>query len=180
VDGVYVAEVTDDGAAADAGLKSGDVIVSVDGKKITKMSELQEATTKYRPGDKAQIGYIRDKKEKTATITFRNAKGNTKLVNGNVKLDTLGAEFKELTENQQKTLNLSYGVQVTKLKSGYLKDAGVPEGFIILKANNQNIKTVADMESAFKSAQGSDEQTLWIWGKTPAGRAMSFAVYLGE
>ena len=96
------------------------------------------------------------------------------------KVDALGAEFKALTESQQKTLHLSYGVQVTNLKSGYLKDAGVPEGFIILKANNQNIKSAADMESVFKSAQTSDEQTLWIWGKTPAGRSMSFAVYLGE
>ena len=179
VDGVYVAEVVDDGAAADAGIKSGDVIISVDGKKVTKMSELQEATTKYHPGDKAQIGYIRDKKEKTTTITFRNAKGSTNVIKTQ-KMDALGAEFKELTENQKTTLNLSYGVQVTKLKNGYLKDAGVPEGFIILKANNQNIKSVADMESAFKSAQTSDEQTLWIWGKTPAGRPLSFAVFLGE
>ena len=149
------------------------------GKKVTKMSELQEATTKYHPGDKAQIGYIRDKKEKTTTITFRNAKGNTNVIKTQ-KVDALGAEFKELTESQQKTLHLTYGVQVTNLKSGYLKDAGVPDGFIILKANNQNIKSAADMESVFKSAQASDEQTLWIWGKTPAGRAMSFAIYLGE
>ena len=90
------------------------------------------------------------------------------------------AEFKELTENQKKTLHLSYGVQVEKLRSGYLKDAGVPEGFIILKANNQDIKSPTDMESAFRAAQASDEQTLWIWGKTPAGRPMSFAIYLGE
>ncbi len=179
VDGVYVAEVVEDGAAAEAGIKSGDVIVSVDGKKVTKMSELQEATTKYRPGDKAVIGFIRDKKEKTATITFRNAKGSTAVIKTQ-KVDALGADFKELTESQKKTLNLSYGVQVTNLKSGYLKDAGVPEGFIILKANNQNIKSAADMENVFRSAQSSDEQTLWIWGKTPAGRPMSFAVYLGE
>lgn len=179
VDGVYVAEVVDDGAAEEAGIKSGDVIVSVDGKKITKMSELQEATTKYHPGDKAEIGYIRDKKEKTTTITFRNAKGNTNVIKAQ-KLDALGAEFKELTDSQKKTLNLSYGVQVTNIKSGYLKDAGVPEGFIILKANNQNIKSANDIESVFKSAQSSDEQTLWIWGKTPAGKAMSFAVQLGE
>lgn len=178
-DGVYVAEVMEDGAAAEAGIKAGDVIVSVDGKKITKMSELQEATTKYRPGDKAQVGYIRDKKEKTATITFRNAKGSTNVIKTQ-KMEVLGAEFKELSDSQKKTLNLSYGIQVSHLNNGYLKDAGVPEGFIILKANNQNIKSVADMESVFKSAQASDEQTLWIFGKTPAGRPMSFAVYLGE
>ena len=178
-DGVYVAEVLEDGAAAKAGLKEGDVIVSVGDKKVTKMSELQEATTKYRPGDTATIGYIRDKKEKTTTITFRNAKGSTNVIKTQ-KVDVLGAEFKELTDSQKKTLNLSYGVQVTNLKAGYLKDAGVPEGFIILKANNQNIKSVSDIESVFKSAQASDEQTLWIWGKTPAGKAMSFAVQLEE
>lgn len=179
VDGVYVASVMDDGAAAEAGIKKGDVIVSVDGKKVTKMSELQETTTQYHPGDKAEVGYIRDKRERTATITFRNAKGSMNVIKTQ-KVDALGAEFKELTESQQKTLHLTYGVQVTNLKNGYLKDAGVPEGFIILKANNLNIRSVADIESVFKSAQASDEQTLWIWGKTPAGKPMSFAVYLGE
>ncbi len=178
-DGVYVAEVIEDGAAAAAGLKEGDVIVALDGKKITKMSELQEATTKYSPGDKAVVGFIRDKKQKTTTITFRNAKGNTNVVKSQ-KLDVLGAEFKELTDSQKKSLNMTYGVQVTKLSNGPLKDAGIPQDFIILKVNNQNIKTVNDLESVFKSAQSSTEQTLWIWGKTPAGNARSFAVYLGE
>ena len=178
-DGVYVAEVVEDGAAAAAGIKEGDVIVSLDGKKITKMSELQEATTKYSPGDKAVVGYMRDKKLKTSTITFRNAKGNTNVVKTE-KIDVLGAEFKELTDSQKKDLNMTYGVQINKLNNGKLKEAGVPENFIILKVNNQNIKTVKDLESVFKSAQSSTEQTLWIWGKTPAGNARSFAVYLGE
>ena len=178
-DGVYVAEVVEDGAAAAAGIKEGDVIVSLDGKKITKMSELQEATTKYSPGDKAVVGYMRDKKLKTSTITFRNAKGNTNVVKAE-KIDVLGAEFKELTDSQKKDLNMTYGVQISKLNNGKLKEAGVPENFIILKVNNQNIKTVKDLESVFKSAQSSTEQTLWIWGKTPAGNARSFAVYLGD
>jgi len=178
-DGVYVAEVMEDGGAAEAGLKEGDVIISMDGKKITKMSELQEATTKYSPGDKAIVGFIRDKKQKTATITFRNSRGTTKVVTSQ-KLDVLGAEFKELSDSQKKTLNLSYGVQVTKLGDGRLQQAGVPQNFIILKVNNQNIKTVSDLESAFKSAQSSPEQTLWMWGKTPAGNPRSFAIYLGD
>ena len=178
-DGVYVAEVVEDGAAAAAGIKEGDVIVSLDGKKITKMSELQEATTKYSPGDKAVVGYMRDKKLKTSTITFRNAKGNTNVVKTE-KIDVLGAEFKELTDSQKKDLNMTYGVQISKLNNGKLKEAGVPENFIILKVNNQNIKTVKDLESVFKSAQSSTEQTLWIWGKTPVGNARRFAVYLGD
>jgi len=178
-DGVYVAEVTEDGAAAAAGLKEGDVVVSLDGKKITKMSELQESVTKYSPGDKAEVGYIRDKQRKSATVLFRNERGTTKVVTSQ-KMDVLGAEFQELSDSQKKSLNLSYGVQVKKLSAGKLKEAGVPENFIILKMNNQNIKSVSDIEGVFKTAQASTEQTLWIWGKTPAGNARSFAVNLGE
>ena len=61
-----------------------------------------------------------------------------------------------------------------------LKDAGVPEKFIILKINNQSVRTVADVEKLFKSAQNSEEQTLWIYGKTPAGQQRSFAVLLSD
>ena len=96
------------------------------------------------------------------------------------KIDVLGAEFKEITDAQKKDFNLSYGVQVTNLKDGILKQAGVPEKFIILKCNNQLVKSVADLEKIFRNAQTSEEQTLWIYGKTPAGQPRSFAVQLGE
>ncbi len=178
-DGVYIAEIIDDGAASESELQVGDVIVSVDGKKITKMSELQEATTQYKPGDKAKIGYIRDKKEHKTTITFRNEKGNTKVVKA-LNMDMLGAEFKELSDSQKKALNMGSGVQVSQLKNGRLKEAGVPEGFIILKVNNHDIRTVKDLQNVFKLASQSTEQTLWIWGKTPAGKSGSFAVSIAE
>lgn len=178
-DGVYVAEVVEEGAAAAAGLKSGDVIIDVDGKKITKMSELQESTTKYAPGDKAQVTVLRDKKKQTFTITFRNAKGTTSVVK-TTTIDTLGAEFKELTDSQKKSLNLSNGVQIASIKSGKLAEAGIPKDFIIRKVNGQTIKTVKDLEQIFKVAQNSEDQTLWIWGQTPAGKQMSYAVQLGE
>ena len=179
VDGVYVAEVSEDGSAADAGLKQGDVIVSVNGKHVSKMSELQEMLTKFRPGDKVLIGYLRDKKEKSVNVTLRNSKGTTNVVkNNNMKI--LGADFVELSDDLKKTLNLSYGVQIKELRNGRMKDAGMTKGFIILKANNQNIKTVDDLNNAFKAASNSTEQTLWIWGKTPAGKSQSFAVTVGE
>lgn len=178
-DGVYVAEVAEDGAAAEAGLKKGDIIVSIDGKKITKMSELQEATTKYRPGDKATLGYIRDKKEKATTITFRNSKGTTKVMKS-LSIDVLGAEFKEVPDGLKKNLGITGGVMVKSVKSGKFRDAGIEKDFIILKVNGQTIKTTADIETAFKQAQQSDDQTMWIWGKTTDGTNVSKAVQLGE
>ncbi|MBQ9641965.1 MAG: Do family serine endopeptidase [Bacteroidaceae bacterium] len=178
-EGVYVAEVSADGAAADAGLKEGDIIVSVDGKKVTKMSELQEATTKYRPGDKATIGYIRNKNEKMTTITFRNAKGTTKVMKS-LSMDVLGAEFKEVPEGLRKNLGIQGGVMVKSVKNGKFRDAGIEKDLIIVKINGQNIKTVADVETAFKQAQQTDDQTMWILAVTQDGTKVSKAVQLGE
>ena len=143
------------------------------------MSELQEMLTKFRPGDKVLIGYIRDKKEKSTNVTLRNSKGTTTVVKNN-NMDILGADFVELSDDLKKTLNLSYGVQIKELRNGRMKDAGMAKGFIILKANNQKIRTVEDLNTAFKTASNSAEQTLWIWGKTPAGKSQSFAIIVGE
>ena len=178
-EGVYIAEVSAGGAAEEAGIKEGDIIIDVDGKKITKMSELQESTAKYHPGDKAMVTILRDKKEKVVTVTFRNSQGGTKVVTPQ-NIEILGGEFAELTDKQKESLHMTYGVQVQKLSNGKLKNAGIEKDFIIMKVNNQNIKTVSDMESAFKSAQNSEEQTLFIWGKYPSGKAASYAIDLSE
>ena len=179
IDGVYIAEVSEEGAAAEAGLKQGDIIISIDGKKISKMSELQEATTKYHPGDKAQLGYMRDKKERVTTITFRNSKGTTKVMKS-LSMDVLGAEFKEVPDGLKKNLGIAGGVMVKAVSNGKFKDAGIQKDFIILKINGQSIKTVNDVETAFKQAQMSDDQTMWIWGKTTDGTNVSKAVQLGS
>lgn len=64
----------EDGNGADAGLKEGDIITKVDGKKVTKMAELQEALNGKRPGDKLSITYLRNKKSYTKSITLKMLK----------------------------------------------------------------------------------------------------------
>lgn len=178
-EGIYVAEVAEGGAAKEAGIEDGDVIVSVDGKKVSKMSELQEAITQYRPGEKVVIGVIRDKKSKSFGVTLRNNQGNT-TVQKAAKLDLLGAEFKPLTDDQKKTLNMTKGVQVVSISDGLLQKAGVQKDFIIMKVNNQDIKDVSDLESALKAASQSEMNSLFIWGKYPSGKTGTFAIDLSE
>lgn len=177
-DGVYVADVMDNGAAKEAGLKEGDIIVSVNDRKISKMSELQEVITRYSPGDKVSVGIIRDKKQKTVEVTLKNGQGNTKVVKAQ-NLSSLNAEFKELTADQKKSLNLSNGVQITKIDNDSpLRKMGVGKDFIIMLANNVKINTVSDLERVYKSALESEAKTLFIWGKYPSGRTGSYAIEL--
>ena len=176
-EGVYIAKVDEDGNGAAAGLKEGDVITKVDGKKVTKMAELQESLNGKRPGDKMSITYMRNKKTNTKTITLKNAQGNTSVIKS-ADLDVLGGTFRPITESQKNQLGIKYGVEVLKVNSGALKDAGVSRGFIIQRINDSNITSLDDLQKAVKSASTSKDPVLYIQGVWPTGKKAYFAVPL--
>ena len=118
VNGIYIAKVQEDGAGAA-------VITSIDGKTMTKMAELQEYLTNKRPGDKVTITYLRNKSKKTTSVTLKNAQGNTSVVK-TADIDVLGANFREVTADEKKQLEIAYGLKVTKISKGAIKNAGIP------------------------------------------------------
>ena len=65
--GVYVAETTT-GSAVEEVLKEGDVITAINGHKVENMGQLQEQISKLSPGDKVEVTYMREKKERKATV----------------------------------------------------------------------------------------------------------------
>ena len=179
MEGVYVAKVSEDGSAAEAGIKEGDVIIAVDGKKVVKMSEFQEYLTNKRPGDKVTVTYLRKKQKKTATITLKNEQGNTNIVK-DADLDVLGGTFRPVTEQEKKDLNISYGLVVTKVTGGALKDAAVYKGFVIQQANDIPMKTLNDLQKAVKDASTSKDPVLILKGFSPTGKKAYFAVPLED
>ena len=124
MEGIYIGKVVEDGAAEDAGLKEGDVITHIDGQKVTKFGELTGIIAQKRPGDKITVTYLRNKSKKTATLTLKNEKGNTKVVK-EADIDVLGGQFRAVTDSQKEQLNIGYGLQVLKVSGGRLKEAGV-------------------------------------------------------
>ena len=179
MEGVYVAKVDEDGSAAEAGIKEGDVIIAVDGKKVVKMSEFQEYLTNKRPGDKVTVTYLRKKQKKTATITLKNEQGNTN-IGKDADLDVLGGTFRPVTEQEKKDLNISYGLVVTKVTGGALKDAAVYKGFVIQQANDTPMKTLNDLQKAVKDASTSKDPVLILKGFSPTGKKAYFAVMLDK
>ncbi len=177
--GVYVSEVTEGSAAADAGIKADDVILGINGRDIKTMAELQETLAKYRPGDKVKLKVWRNKKELTLDVTLKNSQGTTKVVK-NAGMEVLGAAFKELPDDLKKSLNLSHGLQVTGVSKGKMEEAGIRKGFIILRVNNKPMRTESDLETALREAQQSPDQVLFITGMFPSGKRQSYAVDLSD
>ena len=179
MEGVRIDKVVEDGAAADAGLEKEDVIIAVDGQKVKTMGDLQGIIAQKRPGDKVTVKYLRDKKEKSVTLTLKNEQGTTKVVK-NADIDVLGGQFRAVTDSQKQQLGIQYGLQVTKISAGKLKEAGVPQGFIIQRVNDEAMKTIDDLQDAVKSASTSKEPVLYIQGIFPTGKKAYFAVALQD
>lgn len=179
MEGIYVAEVVDNSAASEAGIEKGDIITEVDGQKVTKFGDLSGIIAQKRPGDKISLTYLHNKKKQTKTVTLRNEQGNTKVVK-NADMDVLGADFREITKAQKEQLEISYGLEVMKVSGGKMKDAGVTKGFIIQRVNNEQMKTIEDLQNAVKEASTSKDPVLYIKGIYPTGKPGYFAVALND
>ncbi len=179
MEGIYIDKVADDGAAAGAGLKKEDVIIAVDGEKVTRMAELQELIAVKRPGDKVKVTYMRDKKEHTIELTLTNEQGNVKVVK-NADLDILGANFREVTDATKRQLGIGYGLEVIKVENGRMKDAGIARGVVIQKVIGTVVKTIDELQTIVKEASLSKEPVLYIQGMYPTGKKSYFAVPLQD
>ena len=169
--------------AKEAGIEKGDVIVAVNGAKVKSANALQEQISKYRPGDKVQVTVDRNGSTKTFNVELRNAQGSTAVVKSAVDSgEVLGAAFSALTNEQKRELGVSYGIEVTGLLNGKLKDAGIKKGFIIMVVNDQKISSPEQLEKIVdKVLKGSEnDRYIVVKGFYPNGRTKVYAIDLAE
>jgi Do/DeqQ family serine protease len=150
VKGARISSIVPDGSAEAAGLKENDVIVKFDGVAVATPSELQEQVSRHRPGDKANVTYIRNGKEVTIPITMKNIAGNTNVVtpgmNGGATV--YGARLETLGSSDKNKYDVDYGVKVAELNDGVFKDYGIKKGYIILSINGKKVKNASDVRDA--------------------------------
>ncbi|QKG79572.1 Do family serine endopeptidase [Tenuifilum thalassicum] len=172
IKGVYVFDVEKGGAADAAGIKPGDVILSVNGVDVNSTAQLQEQISRYRPNQKVDIIVNRNNSKKHFEVTLRNLKGGTGIVKTDATIASLGAEFKEITDKQKKQLGINYGIQVVELKDGKLKDGGIKKGYIITRMNRTPIRSVDDLKRVLSISSGG----VLIEGIYPNGVVAYYAI----
>ena len=152
--GFYVADFAEISGALAAGIEKGDVIVAIEGHKITGFGQLQEQVSRFRPGDTIKVTVNRKGAEKTFAVKLRNKEGGASILKQNsTSVDArLGAKIRQLETAQLRNYGLSYGLVVESLSAGSLKRAGVREGFVLLTANDSPLRSIADLNRAFGSS----------------------------
>ncbi len=153
IKGIYVAEVVEDGAAEQAGLVSGDVIVQVDNNRINSKSELLESIGTKRPGDEITVYAQRGNKMQQFKVTLQNRSGNTEIVKAD-NIEILGGTFEPVSEDLKEKLEIKHGLRITNLEAGKLKDSGVREGFIIMYIDKNPVKTVDELRYILTGKKG--------------------------
>jgi len=171
--GVYIAKTTDNGGAAAAGIKSGDVIRRVNGSEVNSLSQLLEVVGQHRPGDKVNVEVFRKNKLVNFDVIIKNQSGTTDLVKREERFfnDNLGATLERVSASDKKSLGIQHGLRISEINDGVLKRGGISKGFIITTVNGKRIDSREDLESALGSQKG---QSTRIQGVYPNGMKISF------
>jgi serine protease Do len=156
--GVYVTGFGDNSGAADAGLKTGDVITKIDNTAVTDFADLSIAIGSKRPGDKVMVTYLRNGKESTTTVTLRDQKGGT---SARTKADLsvtekIGAEFKPLDERFKTDYGLNSGVIATNVTEGSeIAKIGIVDNYIVIEINGKPVNSQKDVEKILDKYSGN-------------------------
>ena len=172
--GVYVQNVISGGAADDAGIKAGDVIINISGKEVRSGSDLTEALGQQRPGERLTIIVNRKGENKKFDLILKNKLGTTEiLTKEEVRLRSFGAELENLSPRDKQKIGIRNGIRVQKILGGRFEKAGIPEGFIIVKLNNVYVDQVNELEEL--STQFNAGDGILIQGYEPNGKANYYA-----
>lgn len=168
--GIYVASVVEGGSASEAGIRKGDIILSIDGVKVNDSATVQELIARRRPNDKVKISVKRDGDVKQIDVTLRNKAGKTELITKEDVdvVEALGGKFADAGTKLCRELDIRGGVQVMGVKSdGILARARVKQGFVITHINDRPVYAVSDLERMTEKVRSID-------GIYPNGRSASY------
>lgn len=161
-DGVFVMETSPNGAAAQAGLKKGDVITSIDDQPVTSDARLAELIARDKPGDHVKIAFVRNGEAKTADVVLQGKMG-TFASTETAAVESLGANFSDLSKDDAAKLGVDGGVVVNNIKEGVLSNqTNMRPGFIITRIGDTRVRSVAELKDAL-SKQGSNFQIQGIY-----------------
>jgi Do/DeqQ family serine protease len=164
--GVYLTGVTEDGAAKAAGLAAKDVIIAINGEPVETTADLQERVSRYRPGDRLEVTYLRKGKQDKKSVVLRNIEGGTGVVAPGAQSSAVfGATFTPLTAGEKSQYRISDGVKITSISDGRFRDLGFSKGTVIIDVNGQKVNSGADIRRATSDGKNLTS----VEGFTPDG-----------
>lgn len=150
--GVYVMNVEPTSGAHEAGLKKGDIILSVNGITVDSHPQLIGVIGQYRPGDKVSLKVKRGKNTEIIEVVLKNRFGTEEKMklSDSFYNKELGLMLQPIPDYLQKELNVNYGLKIVEVKDNTFKMRGIDENFVILSVNNMKVTNSMELDKALK------------------------------
>ena len=168
--GVIIQGIVDGGAASETDLKSGDIILSIDGKELNEPNELQGYVASKTAGTVVTLKIYRDGKEFDRKVTLKQRKedatnqpvmkkdsensDNEAQVNS-ATFDNIGLSVQNLTKSEKSTFKVDNGVLITDVQNfSKAEDQGLFKGLVILEVDKKPVKDVESFKKLIDSKKG--------------------------
>ncbi|TAK56656.1 MAG: Do family serine endopeptidase [Bacteroidetes bacterium] len=173
--GALIESVQEDGAAAEAGIKQGDIVLSVDGKEVNSSSELQSTVARHHPGEEVSLVLFREGKTIKKSIMLRSREGEALTAKdtesrSTAKRDTdesaslktasfesLGLSVRNLSSEEKREYDVENGVMISDVKRfGEAFNRRLTRGDVIMEADKKEIASVKDLKSVIEKQKAGD------------------------
>ena len=169
-DGAVVTQVEAGSPGAKAGLKVGDVITQMNGKKVTDAGQLQMEVGEMTPGTGIALQVMRDGKSISMPITLEgmdNSDRETKVADASNDKPRWGVGIGDLTPDVREQLRVPddlHGAVIERVQPGSPSDdAGLQPGQVIVGVNRHETKSAADVQKALTSIPKGQDALVLIW-----------------
>jgi serine protease Do len=158
--GALVSKVESGSAASRAGIRQGDVILSVNGHSVSDSNELRNRIASVKPGTSVDIGLVRDGRNETVKATLEELPAAARAGRGRGGEDRsehgkFGMTVQPLTPDLAERLELPRGAKGVAIADvdpdGAAAAAGLQQGDVIEKVNGQAVATAEQLRSALES-----------------------------
>ncbi|HEX3891092.1 MAG TPA: Do family serine endopeptidase [Terracidiphilus sp.] len=171
--GAIVSQVTPDSPAGHAGIKSGDVLRELNGKKIESSSALQVAVSQTLPGTSISVGILRDGKPETLRITVgefhKEAEEAANNNSGDHQRGKLGLAVANITPDLRQQLNIPTQVNGAAVQNvrpaSPADDAGLAPGDVILEVNRHAVASADNFVSQVHAVPNGKDILLLVWSR---------------
>lgn len=144
--GAFVSEVLPNSGSAKAGIKSGDVIVSLNGKPLTSFAELRSRIATTEPGSKVKLGILRDGKPLDVEVTLDKSTSSS----ASAELISPSLQGAELSDGQLK--DGTKGITIGEVEKGSAAaQAGLHKDDVIIGVNRDRVQSIAEMRKVLET-----------------------------
>lgn len=160
-DGVRVSMIIENSPAEKSGLEHDDVIITLDGAKVKDFNDFLLKIGNHSPGDTVKLGIIRDKKERTITLTLADRDNFQDVASVDGAHSWRGINVIDLNDQMAQKYNLSgieSGVVIVKIdENSPAAEANLSEGDVIIEIDNKPVKNVRDFDRTKNELKDSEK-----------------------